>query len=158
MTWFVLYEKEVLGPFKKEYILNSFNDEALIWGPGLDEWSNKNSWKALLNKPKKVKTQNLFILPKSVKTPTKEKIADKTQPKAKKPHQLSVTKIQEDQVKWYYACNKEKFGPFTEPELIQVLQILNFSSQIYIWKKSLDNWKKLEDVPQIISQITKAVA
>ncbi len=43
---------------------------------------------------------------------------------------------------------------FAEEELVQMLQMLNFSSQVYVWNKSLDNWKKLEDFPEIISQVT----
>ncbi len=159
MMWFVLYDQEVLGPFKKEHILSSFNDEVLIWGPSLEAWNNKNTWKTLLNNSKKITSQSPFIIPESTKNLASGKIVDKTQlkPKIRKP-QLSVTKIQKDQTKWYYACNKEKFGPFTELELVKVLQILNFSSQIYIWNKSLSNWKKLEDIPQVVSQITKVAA
>ncbi len=160
MLWFVLHDQEISGPFAKDHILSNFDENALIWGPGLDEWSDKTAFQAHLLKPKATTEEPISIVPqKSTSAVTEvilseEPIKNEAEPVVIATQEARKVEPLTTETKWYYTCNKEKFGPFTEPELVQMLKMLNFSSQVYVWNKSLDNWKKLEDFPEIISQVT----
>ncbi|MGH1468049.1 MAG: DUF4339 domain-containing protein [Bdellovibrionales bacterium] len=159
MLWFVLHDQEISGPFAKDHILSNFDEKALIWGPGLDECSDKNTFQAHLLKPKTTQEAPVSIVPQANTSVAAEAVVveEPTKPEVKASEVIEEeppAESLETQTKWYYACNKEKFGPFAEEELVQMLQMLNFSSQVYLWNKSLDSWSKLEDFPEIILQVT----
>ncbi len=147
MKWFVLNDQEILGPFGKEHILESFSDDTLIWGPNLSEWSDKSVWlEASKQVTKRPPAAQSHATPSTTSSP--EKIKAKTTPTEE------ALKKEPSPTQWFYACSKEKFGPFPEADLIQVLKMLTFSSQVYLWNKSLENWAKLEDFPEIMAQLT----
>lgn len=148
MMWFILEDEEVLGPFDNDSVKQSA-DSALVWGPGLKSWSSKAEWnKILINNPDVQK----FSL-KSLKAEEEVQVEEMTIVQSQ---EAQPQKAKEDL--WYYACNKEKFGPFKEGELIQMLKMLSFSSQVYVWKKGLDNWAKLEDFPDLVTKLTNFAA
>lgn len=148
MTWFILNEDEISGPFEKEHILSICDENSLIWGPGLAEWHNKQDWRTALSRPSAPSLKQSVATPQAVTNKEPEPIPTKEEPT------VVAAPTTEPEVKWFYACNKEKFGPFLETELVEMLKMLNFSSQVYIWNKGLDTWAKLEDVPDIIAQVT----
>lgn len=181
MLWFILNEHEVSGPFDKEQVLNTFGNKVLIWGPGLDTWSSKQEWREVLNKPfTSPLNEPLSIAPQQpAEIENEEKhgetfdsIPDTSTAQIEKLAAQAVQNITESEeseepkppatsdsgIIWHYACNNEKFGPFTEPELIQMLRMLSFSSPVYVWNKDLDNWKKLEDFPKLMLQLTDVAA
>lgn len=64
----------------------------------------------------------------------------------------------ESSIKWYYASNNEKFGPFNEAELVQMLRMLNFSEPVYLWHKGVSEWASLNTFPEIHSQVETSEA
>ena len=52
MTWFLLKDEEICGPFETAHIFENCDDQTLIWGPGMNEWTDKQAWKSFLDRPK----------------------------------------------------------------------------------------------------------
>ena len=50
---------------------------------------------------------------------------------------------------WFYVEGKERVGPISREEMLQMIDSGKLNSEYYVWKKGFDNWQKLIDVPEL---------
>lgn len=50
---------------------------------------------------------------------------------------------------WYYVENNDRVGPVTHDELMGYIQSGKLNDQSYVWKKGLDNWKRVNEVDEL---------
>lgn len=48
---------------------------------------------------------------------------------------------------WYILKQNNNYGPFSQAEMVQMLQSKTLFEFDFIWKKGLESWKRLADVP-----------
>lgn len=48
---------------------------------------------------------------------------------------------------WYILKQNNNYGPFSQSEMVQMLQSKTLFEYDFIWKKGLESWKRLADVP-----------
>lgn len=51
--------------------------------------------------------------------------------------------------KWFYVKNKDRVGPINEEQLEELIVSGTLQKESYVWKKGLDNWKKIKDMPEL---------
>lgn len=51
--------------------------------------------------------------------------------------------------KWYYVESGERKGPITLDQLRELIANQSIAAEDFIWKKGMENWTKLKDVPEI---------
>ena len=52
---------------------------------------------------------------------------------------------------WFYVEGKERVGPISREEMLQMIDSGKLNSEDYVWRKGFDNWQKLVDVPELSS-------
>jgi len=140
MTWFTLKNEEICGPFETAHIISNCDDTSLIWGPGMEEWTDKKSWKSFLNKPKKTEpnfSSEVEVISSHEESKSVEEVAEIAL------HQLND--------KWFYAYNGKKFGPLNQSHLILKLSSLEEVEKALLWKKGEDNWRPLFEFPKLLN-------
>ncbi len=57
---------------------------------------------------------------------------------------------------WYYVEGKDRVGPISEDELLSRISEGKLGDSSYVWKKGLENWKKISDLDElkVVSTLT----
>lgn len=72
MKWFILQNEEILGPFDQQHISDELGDDILVWGPGMEEWSQKSAWRQFLSSPQPKAANVETVEMEAVTTPEPE--------------------------------------------------------------------------------------
>src|SRR5438045_4131119 len=76
------------------------------------------------------------------------------QPRAKCPvcgQPLHMPSGAEDNQGWYYACNKQKVGPFSLADLRQLTTAGQLKSNDMVWQEGMQRWFPVASVPGLVS-------
>jgi hypothetical protein len=127
------------GPWSIEEITLRLNQKNLLWNDYIYDEKNKD-WILILESPL---FTNLFN--NSFKIPIKSTISQK---------------MANDPVRdrsWYILKQENNYGPFSQLEMIQMLQSKTLFEFDFIWRHGLDSWKRLAEVldykPEKIKEI-----
>ena len=52
-------------------------------------------------------------------------------------------------VSWYYVEGSDRVGPVVEDELKSLIEGGKLDNESYVWKKGLENWEKIGDLPEL---------
>ncbi len=118
------------GPWTIDEITLRLNQKSLQWNDYIYDEKNKD-WILLLESPL---LTNLFN--SSFKTPIKSSLNQK---------------IVNDPVRdrsWYILKQENNYGPFSQLEMIQMLQSKTLFEFDFVWRHGLDSWKRLAEVPE----------
>lgn len=139
MKWFLLKNEEIRGPFKTAQIVENCDDQSLIWGPGMSEWTNKQSWISFLNRPKQEAkaTEKEEVTGSNIDTKSVEEVAEFAL------HQLNDN--------WYFALEGKKFGPFNQRHLILKISSIEQVEKVLLWKKGEKAWRPIYEFPKILN-------
>jgi len=146
MTWFLLKNEEICGPFEASYIRENCDDRCLIWGPGMEVWSDKATWQELLSRPKEepeVLAEVFSIKPVNTKNKSVEEIAE-----------LALTQLNDE---WYFSYNNQKFGPFNQNHLVLKVSSLEKPEEVLLWKKGEDSWRPLFEFPRFLNALNEKI-
>lgn len=117
------------GPWTIDEIADKLNQKVLMWNDYIYDEKN-NDWILLLESP-------LFtgLFNNSFKTPIRD---------------ITPQKVHTDPVRersWYILKQENNYGPFSQLEMIQMLQSKTLFEFDFIWRHGLDSWKRLAEVP-----------
>jgi hypothetical protein len=118
------------GPWTVEEIAEKLTQKSLMWNDYIYDEKN-NDWILLLESPH---FTNLFN--SSFQTPIRA---------------AAVPKAPHDPVRdrsWYILKQENNYGPFSQLEMIQMLQSKTLFEFDFIWRHGLDSWKRLAEVPE----------
>lgn len=118
------------GPWTVDEISEKLNQKVLMWNDYIYDEKN-NDWILLLEFPL---FTNLFN--NSFKTPIREN---------------HLQKVHSDPVRyrsWYILKQENNYGPFSQLEMIQMLQSRTLFEFDFIWRHGLDSWKRLAEVSE----------
>ena len=131
------------GPWTIGEISERLNEKNLMWNDYIYDEKN-NDWILLLESPLFTSLFNASFL-----SPIKAN-----------PNQ----RVQNDPVRdrsWYILKQENNYGPFSQLEMIQMLQSKTLFEFDFIWRHGLDSWKRLAEVseytPERIKQIFEAM-
>lgn len=165
MMWFILSDDEISGPFSEEHVRTTCDDSSLIWGVDMPEWKSKAGWIHHIENPVVVAIEpeaEVTAIQNAEVTNTSESIAELIEAdfNAIESTEIEVQSLtsRDPLIEWYYTSNKEKFGPFNEKELVQMLQMLSFTEPVHLWHKGLTGWEPLESFADIHQQIMNSKA
>lgn len=166
MKWFILQNEEISGPFDQQRISSDFGDEVLIWGPGMEEWSKKPTWRRFLNQPKPVTKETVeeHVTTKvvSVEAQSKNKQIKHThksfkeEPSGKEEksvYEVAELALHQLNDEWFYAHEGKRFGPLNQNHLVLKLNGLDLNKNVFLWKKGMEKWEPLTHFPKILSRI-----
>jgi len=144
MSWFILKDDEIFGPFNKAELLTHCDNKSLIWGPGMDTWMNLTSWKNFLSTPKE-KLTPLNQIESSVSLGSENKSIDEVAEQAL--HQLND--------KWYFSHKNKRHGPFNQNHLLLKISSLEQLEDILLWKKGEQTWKPIYKFPKLLKALNQ---
>jgi hypothetical protein len=127
------------GPWTVEEITLRLNQKNLQWNDYLFDEKSKD-WILILESPL---FTNLFN--SSFKTPIKTSLNQK---------------IVNDPVRdrsWYILKQENNYGPFSQLEMIQMLQSKTLFEFDFIWRHGLASWKRLAEVPDYTPEKIKEI-
>ena len=156
MTWFLLQNDEICGPFETAHVYENCDSETLIWGPGMDEWSLKSDWQAYLKQPKKAEAVDA----KPVTEVAEEKV-DLQQPQNledKSVEEVAEIALGQFTEKWFYAYDGKRFGPLNQSNLILKVSSLEKPEEVLLWKKGENNWQPLFKFPKILAILNEKLS
>lgn len=127
------------GPWSVDEISEKLNQKVLMWNDYIYDDKN-NDWILLLESPL---FTNLFN--NSFKTPIRS---------------LHPQKSHTDPVRersWYILKQENNYGPFSQLEMIQMLQSKTLFEFDFIWRHGLDSWKRLAEIPDYSADRIKEI-
>jgi hypothetical protein len=150
MTWFLLKNEEICGPYETAHIVANCDDSSLIWGPGMEEWTDKRSWKSFLDSPKKSEAKAAPEVQITAQTTikTKNSGADLENKSVEEAAEFALHQLND---KWFFAYEGKKFGPLNQSHLILKLSGLEHVEKALLWKKGQDNWRPLYEFPKLLN-------
>lgn len=127
------------GPWTIDEITLRLNQKNLMWNDYIYDEKNKD-WILILESP-------LFtgLFNSSFKTPIKSSTSQK---------------MANDPVRdrsWYILKQENNYGPFSQLEMIQMLQSKTLFEFDFIWRHGLDSWKRLAEVPDYAPEKIKSI-
>lgn len=125
--FFVAHHGIQKGPWSIEEITKHLEDKTLQWNDYIFD-ENSKDWILILESPHFTQVFN-----QSFKNPIKGEKAKNTNDPAR-------------ERSWYILKQENNYGPFTQLELIQMLQSKTLFEFDFVWKQGLDSWKRLADV------------
>jgi hypothetical protein len=136
--YFVAKDGIQKGPWSLEEINENIQDKNLSWNDYIYD-ERLNNWVFLFEFPALTESFN-----KSFKTPIQ------------KFKNISSFDFFKDRV-WYILKQNENYGPFTGPEMIQMLQSKTLFEYDFVWRPGQASWQRLADIedysPEKIKEI-----
>lgn len=120
--WFYLDDGSSNGPFRRESMLELYRS-GFINTKTLVKSDRMLSWVPILEST--LGEEIMHIQPE-------------VQPASKK---------EEPNQYWYYADHSSRFGPFTDQEMLDLLENGRINGSTYIWKEGMSDWTLLRDTP-----------
>lgn len=139
MTWFLLKDEEICGPFATSHVIETCDDSTLIWGPGMEEWTDKQSWTFYLSSPKKTEIR-------AVPAPVSD-----SPDESKSVEEVAKLALNQLNDKWYFAFEDKRYGPFNQSHLILKISAIEQVEKVLLWKKGEDSWRPLYEFPKILN-------
>ena len=135
-TWFIVQGDRWIGPFNVAEIYEKVQSQEISWAHFA--WKTGNAtFKRLCD----IEEFQSAVPPEPTQSLLK-RIPTETQRKPPKPPKV----IEETKV-WYLHYNDSQFGPFSKEEVSRLLRVGQIHRKIYIWKDGMEDWEKIEDVP-----------
>lgn len=176
--WFYIEDGKPKGPISEKQLVQMVQkqellDTAYIWKYGLKDWIHFNE-SELMFFPK-MPQKEVDILPfsmKDQKSPQwyyakgKKQYGPYSQEKFNQLVEEGIigpsTYIWNDEMdewqtyqeqtpekNWYYGQNGQSVGPITQTQLSNYLKDGTLSSQTYVWCEGMDDWEKVQDIPEL---------
>lgn len=121
-----------VGPSSKDTIVSKIENKEYQWTDYVFD-ENAGDWIMLLNHPE---------------------FAAFT-PQGPKPEQMDHQLLKEK--KWFILRNGNNQGPFSQLEIIQMLQIRNLTEADYVWQQKFSGWKQIAEVKSFSSENIRKV-
>ncbi|MBC7464594.1 MAG: DUF4339 domain-containing protein [Bdellovibrio sp.] len=136
--FYVAHEGIQKGPWSLEDVTGLLNKKELAWHDYIYD-SKTEDWILLLEFPPLTEVFNKSFANPIVVDPNKAKeILDPVKDRA-----------------WYILKQNNNYGPFSQGEMVQMLQSKTLFEFDFIWKKGLESWKRLADVPEFTADSMK---
>lgn len=126
------------GPWSLDEVTQQLSQKSLAWHDYIYD-SKTEDWVLLLEFPQLTELFNKsFANPIVVDPKPAKDILDPVKDRA-----------------WYILKQNNNYGPFSQGEMVQMLQSKTLFEFDFIWKKGLESWKRLADIPEFHSDNMK---
>ncbi len=146
-AFYVAREGEQSGPFSLEEIWKKIESKQLELNDYLYDESSQD-WVMLMAYPslsEKVKSMKPVMAPKPAAVPTNT--------------EAGIEEI--NAIAWFVLKGDHKFGPFTFPELVKLLQDKSVFEFDYVWHDGLTSWQRIAEIadfkPEKIRELKETV-
>jgi hypothetical protein len=133
--FYVTHQGAQQGPYSKEQISKMLKRNELYWNDYLfDEKSY--DWVHLME-------HSLFTheFNKSFSDSLKKPVSN-----------IEIVKDDLQKRQWFVLKENANYGPFSKMEMIQMLQGKTLFEYDFVWRESLENWKKISDIPEFSAE------
>jgi hypothetical protein len=157
--WYVAVDDRWAGPLTGSDIYKAIRAHKLtpahyIWKRGQSEWKricDTKVFESLAPQPPNK------IIRDEIKASLKPVVKQATPKKPGKAAPPPVPRDEEEEVTqpWFLFYSDTQFGPFSSQEVRKLLRVGKIHSRVYGWRDGMENWERLEKVPEFKSVDSK---
>ncbi|MBL7542291.1 MAG: DUF4339 domain-containing protein [Bdellovibrionaceae bacterium] len=137
-NYYVSKNNQQIGPFSEDVLLNKIKAKEISWMDYIYD-DVKKDWVIIVEHKAFNKMFTESVLKHAVSDPTLNTV--KTRTKDLSP----VDSIKEKA--WYVLKDNNNYGPFSQAEIIQMLQAKIIYEYDFLWQPDMESWKRLAEIP-----------
>lgn len=138
-NYYVSKNNQQIGPFSEEVLLTKIKAKEVSWTDYIYDEARKD-WVIIVEH----KSFNKMFTESVLKHAVSDPLVNLNKDKAKDQSPIEVIK----EKAWYVLKDNNNYGPFSQAEIIQMLQAKILYEYDFLWQPEMESWKRLAEITE----------